>query len=115
MSRYCPPIIPSVACASSRPTCGTWYVSANSPRYSSTSVRSCSGLRIDLRVSLRMLELVLDRLAQLGQLGEDVERLLGVVRLRKTLQLGAGLLESSKQLLRPGEGILGAHWLTCDH
>src|SRR5919108_675427 len=116
MSRYCPPIIPSVACASSRPTsayraASTWPcssgVSARSPRYPSTSARSSSGLRIVRRLSLRPLQLFLDRLAQLGELAEHVERLLRVVRLREPLELGARLLQPCEQLLGAGERFLG--------
>src|SRR5256885_13157082 len=203
MSRYWPPIMPSVACASSRPTCGTWYesasrkasassaspartataspccahtegrprrsaslssagrsswtsenawtsssaaaagspasastpaastvarlmtartrlpptsayrtdsacpcnsgVNANSSRYSSTRTRSCSVLRIGLGNPLRFLELLFDRLAQLRQLGKDVQRLFGVVRLGETFELGPCLLQAREQLLRLGE------------
>src|SRR6266508_2129111 len=77
--------------------------------YSSTRVRSSSGVRIRARLALCLLQLLLDRLAQLGELGQDVERPLGVVRLRQLLELGACLLQPSEQLLRASQRFLGAH------
>src|SRR6266550_8317369 len=77
--------------------------------YSSTRVRSSSGVRIRARLALCLLQLLLDRLAQLGELGQNVERPLGVVRLRQLLELGARLLEPGEQLLCACKRFLGAH------
>src|SRR2546428_664991 len=93
MSRYCP-------CSSG--------VRASSARYDSARSRNSSGLCIRLRVALRALQLLLDLPAQLCQLGEDVERLVGVLGLRQAFELRARRLEPRQELLRPGQGFLAA-------
>jgi hypothetical protein len=49
------------------------------------------------------LQLLLDRLAELRQFGEHVERLFRVVGLGEVLEFGAGLLQPREQLLGPGQ------------
>ena len=85
---------------------GVNAISPGTPR------RACAAAQGSASVSasrFTFLELVLDRLAQLGELREHVQRLLGVVRLGEALQLGARLLQPCEELLRSAERVLGAH------
>src|SRR6476469_8629598 len=84
-------------------------VRARSPRYPSASARSRSGLCTGIRLALGLLELLFDRLAELGELRQNVEGLVSVVGLGETFELCPSLLEASQQLLGPREGLFGAH------
>src|SRR5215216_4574546 len=71
-------------------------------RYASISSR-CSS-RLCAGVTPGLLELALDRLRDLGELAEDVDRRIGIAR---RLEARTRLLEPLQQLLRPPERFLG--------
>src|SRR5579872_4721400 len=77
---------------------------------SSTTARSSSGLcGIAFRFALRALQLLLDRLRQLGELAEDLERALGgrVLVGRDPVELGPRRLDALQQLLGPVQRFVG--------
>src|SRR5205807_3581357 len=86
-------------------------VSASSSRYDSISLRSSSGPRIGLglRLPLRLLQLLLDRATELGELSEDVDRLVRLLGGREPLELGTRRLQARQQLLRPRQRLLATH------
>src|SRR5262249_9543363 len=87
-------------------------VSERSPRYVSTSSRTCSGAGtrrrgcLGLGGALRPLQLGLDLLRDLGELLENLDRLIGVLRL---VQPSAGGLEPGKQVFCVGERFVRGH------
>src|SRR4029453_10826219 len=83
-------------------------VSARSPRYSSTSARSCSGFRTPPPPHLPALHPPLVCLAQLRELRQHLERLVRLVGLRQPLQFGARPFQALQEFLRTCQCVLGA-------
>src|SRR6476469_3651144 len=86
--------------------------SSSDSRESSTRTRSSSGLvGIRLGRALGALQLLLDRLRELGQLRQDLERAVGrsALGLRERVELSPRGFQSCKKLLGPRQGFLCAH------
>ena len=81
-------------------------MNASSPRYPSTSARSSSGLW-SIRAVPGLGELGFDLLREVGELGQHLDRGLGVLLRRQPLQLVTRRLQPFEQLLGAPERLVG--------